>query len=169
LTNPSGPPFNPELTRMFPLPKVVAVGYQRANCIGAAEVQVFVTGSNRFAAVVPLNATTSNSPPTSKILPSARAACPEQKRSLTLFGAGLNVPVAGCHKRAEVPPSPAPPSHMSTSPVRKSDMLTATSGHGNGPAHWPAARGPSFTEVAKTILSIPRVQPAENSTDINSD
>src|SRR6266852_2848331 len=76
----------PDTTSTRPSGRVVAVGYQRGKAMGESGLQVFVTGSNRFASGMPTPPLVpSTCPPTINALPSARSAGAAQK-TLSVLG-----------------------------------------------------------------------------------
>src|ERR1700730_6270627 len=80
----------PATTRIRPSDNVVAFGYQRRYCIFGTDVQLKVVGSKISAFLIPIVVELSPYPPTTRILPSAIRACPEQKRSAD-WGTLVNV------------------------------------------------------------------------------
>jgi hypothetical protein len=98
----------PDVTKIRPSGKVVAVGYHRRCAIRGTEVHDSVIGLKIAASLEPRTPPALSWPPTTRIRPSARAECPEQK---TLYGAGADrtTPVIGSQMEAVVPPWFSPP------------------------------------------------------------
>src|SRR5262245_60203871 len=117
--------------------------------MGAREVQVFVTGSNRLTSGIPTPPL--ECPPANSALPSVMRTGPEQKM-LSDEGTYVSAPVDQFHRYAMCPESKA--SHRSTSPVRNSIIWTSLIGKLNGADHWPLTEGPPPEPPLETLTLI---------------
>src|SRR5882762_3436126 len=85
-----------------------------------------------------------------RILPSGKAECPEQNKSVTLLGTATKVPVPGSQTRAETPES----SNTRTWPVRMRTAFIATIGQLIGALQLPTSDndGPGLTVIVTVAM-----------------
>src|SRR4029077_718746 len=93
--------IDPEVTSVRPSGSEVTVGYQRANDICGADVQVEVVGSNMVPFLRPMKSAML-CPPAMNTLPSGRRPCPAQNRSAPANEVVWNVLVLGFQVVARV-------------------------------------------------------------------
>src|SRR6478672_6667722 len=144
----------PDVTRTRPSARVVAVGYQRAWCIGARVCQRSVAGLKAVTVVTP-SPPLVDVPPTTRMRPSARTAWPAQNRSAAAFGTWVVAPVLGSSRYCW-PPWLKSPWKVRTLPVFVSAAWMDTSGHACTGPHEPTtlASGPELLTVTVTVAAV---------------
>src|SRR5579859_7540259 len=118
-----------------PSPRVVALGYQRAECMLARADQLLLAGSKTWVELIPTSPPLC--PPITIRRPSGRPTWAEQKIWVVRLGTGVKAWVAGFQSRTDGVPPVSQASQTSTLPVLRRAPWTATRGQLRTLDHWP--------------------------------